>query len=426
LGDDVGRGVAVASNGDIAIIADAPDNAFYGGSVLTNAGSDDIVLARYDSTGTHLWSKIFGDNASQTARAIAIASNGDAVICGNFEGVVDFGGGSLSNAGGTGSSDIFIARFSASGAHVWSMRFGDTGTDRCRALAIDGNGEIIAAGSYQGSIDFGGTNLTSLGGDGASHLGDIFIIKLTESGSLVWAKSYGGTASDTAHDVSVDANGTIYAVGWSLGTADFGTGTTAGMGGEDAWLATYTTDGEPVWSQRWGGSGNDRALEVVIMSNGDAVVAGHFTGSADFGGGPMSDPGGGLAGWLARYDQTDGGYLWSRILGGVGNQSYNGLAVDQDERLRLVGRFENDTDFGDGPVTSAGSDDIFIATLDAGGSHVASRIVGSTGSDKANRVVVDALGFTYVTGYFAETVDFGSGDRVSLGGRDMFLAKYAP
>ena len=58
--------------------------------------------------GKHLWSKRFGDAGTQAANAIAADASGNVIVAGRFEGTVDFGGGALTSAG---LSDIFIVKF---------------------------------------------------------------------------------------------------------------------------------------------------------------------------------------------------------------------------------------------------------------------------------------------------------------------------
>ena len=82
------------------------------------------------------------------------AANGDAIVAGYFTDTADFGSGPLSSAGGY---DIFIARYSAgNGACQWARRFGSTGNEYVQGVAVDGSGDIIVAGYFTGTADFGG------------------------------------------------------------------------------------------------------------------------------------------------------------------------------------------------------------------------------------------------------------------------------
>jgi len=91
---------------------------------------------------------------------VSVDGIGNIVVTGYFNGTVDFGGGALTSAGGT---DIFLANFDASGTHLWSRRFGDASTQRGYSVAVDGMGKIIVTGFFRGTVDFGGGVLTSAG-----------------------------------------------------------------------------------------------------------------------------------------------------------------------------------------------------------------------------------------------------------------------
>ena len=120
-------------------------------------------------TWRHLWSKRFGDASSQFARAVAVDTLGNSIVTGFFSGSVDLGGGALTSAGGY---DIYLAKLAPTGAHVWSKRFGDNSEQAVQGVAVDGNGNVIIAGYFEGAVDFGGDNLTSAGGE------DVFVAKL--------------------------------------------------------------------------------------------------------------------------------------------------------------------------------------------------------------------------------------------------------
>ena len=96
----------------------------------------------------------------------------------------------------------------------------------------------------------------------------------------------------------------------------------------------------------------------------------------------------------------------------------------------VTGTFEATADFdpsaGTLELTSAGGDDIFVASYSPGGAHRWSRRFGGTSGDRGNGVVVDGNGNVTVTGFFGGTVDFGGGALTSAGGSDIFVASYTP
>ena len=148
----------------------------FGGGPLTNSGGTDIFLAKFSSAGAPLWSKQFGDSISahnEGPSGVAVDGSGNVIITGGTSGAPDFGGGPLY---GTSSVDIFLAKFSAAGAYVWAKRFGALYSDAGTAVAADGSGNVLAAGYFSESVDFGGGTITSANG---SYALDGYVTKFT-------------------------------------------------------------------------------------------------------------------------------------------------------------------------------------------------------------------------------------------------------
>ena len=156
------------SDGDIVIVLGTTQVVDFGGGPLAASGGYDVVVARLDAAGNHRWSRRFGDAADQSGTAVA-AAGGYTLVAGDFEGSMDAGGGALQSAG---SRDVFAAKLDHDGNHVWSKRFGDEASQTLGSVAVDGEGRVVLAGAFAGTIDLGGGPLASAGGL------DIFVAEL--------------------------------------------------------------------------------------------------------------------------------------------------------------------------------------------------------------------------------------------------------
>jgi hypothetical protein len=182
--------------------------------------------------------------------------------------------------------DIFSAKYSAAGAHVWSKRFGSSGDDLSYRLTVDSAGDVALAGKFQGSVSFGGTALTSAGGD------DAFLVKLSGgSGAQLWAKRFGSTSGDVASGVAVDGSDNVVVSGYFAGAVDFGGGALSSVG-TDVFAAKYSSSGVHLWSRRFGGADVQIGGGVAAATNGDVTLTGSFRGTIDFGMGLLSSVGG--------------------------------------------------------------------------------------------------------------------------------------
>jgi hypothetical protein len=230
-----------------------------------------------------------------------VDSGGNVVVAGYFQETIDCGGGPLTS---TGLGDMFVAKYSSTGAHLWSKKFGGTGNDNVRGVAVDPSGDVLLTGDFTGTINFGGADLTSAG------LEDIFLAKLLgASGGHSWSKRFGSTTrTDIGYGVAVDGNGNVAITGFFAYVADFGGGTLSAQN-TDIFVAKYSPAGAHISSRRYGDPTGQADVQygdgIAMSSSGNIYITGHFVGTLDFGaaGRMTSTPFGGGDGYLASLDQ---------------------------------------------------------------------------------------------------------------------------
>jgi len=231
----------------------------FGGGPLAGFGGSDVFLAKLDAAGNHVWSDRYGDASTYASGTAATDASGNVVVTGSVQGAIDFGGGTLPTAG---QSDIFLAKISSGGFHLWSKRFGDTEWQNGTAVATDASDNVIVTGSLNGTADFGGGNLTGSG--------DIFLAKFNSAGAHQARQRYGDSLAQFANAVATDGNGNIVMTGDFQSTVDFG-------GGDLSAFGTYPID---IFVVKFGGSpgepditsivdiGNDQGRKVKIRFDG--------------------------------------------------------------------------------------------------------------------------------------------------------------
>jgi hypothetical protein len=323
------------------------------------AGKDIIVwdggCEKQDDT-KHLWSKRFGGISNDFGYSLSVDSLGNIYITGYFSSSsIDFGGGALTNAG---KGNIFIARFDGNGNHLWSKRFGGSNVDISTSISVDNSGNVYIAGGFGSStIDFGGGSLTNAGN--CYQYGcpaDIFFAKFDSNGNHLWSKRFGGSSYDIGSSVSVDSSGNVYITGkFTSSTIDFGGGALTNAGSYDIYLAKFDRNGNHLWSKRFGGSDWDEGTSVSVDSSGNVYITGSFRSSTiDFGGGALTNA---LAGWadifLSKFD-SHGNHLWSKRFGGIADDLGYSLSVDSAGNVYITGWFDSSSiDFGGGALTNA-------------------------------------------------------------------------
>ncbi len=404
----------VVEGTDVVVTGSFANTVDFGGGPLTSAGGADIFVAKYDVNGAHLMSRRIGGVDYEEAMGIAVDGAGNILIIGAFEGTTDLGGGPLTSAG---SSDILVAKYDSNGTHLWSHRFGHTGYDDGLGIAADGAGNVLVTGCFWGSVDFGGGLLTTPGGI------DIFFAKYDPSGSHMWSRNVGGTHTEQGLAITTDGSDNVLATGYFKRTSDFGGGPMTSAGEGDVFLVKYDPNGAHLWSQAFGGPFLDEGLGIDVTDTGDILLTGFFKGTVEFGGGPLAADS--IFGdvFLARYEAS-GAHVWSKSFGGVSGQTGRAVAVDSADNVLLTGSFQGTIDFGDGPITSPSNVDIFLAKFDGNGVHQWSRQFGSVPfPDQGRGIAADDNGDVLITGWFYGTADFGGGPFTAVNA-NAFLAKY--
>jgi hypothetical protein len=143
---------------------------------------------------------------------------------------MDLGGCPLSIAGGPG---LFVAKLDPSGACLWNKGAVGGGNQHGQGVAIDGAGNVLVTGYFNGSLSFGEGSIASAG------LTDFFLVKLDPAGGHLWNQRGGGHFGDIGYGVAVDSANNVLVAGYFSGTADFGTGPLVSEGGSDVFVAKY-------------------------------------------------------------------------------------------------------------------------------------------------------------------------------------------
>ena len=181
----------------------------------------------------------FGGSQIETDIAgVAVDSSDNIYITGTSNGTNVFGS---SVTSGT-TDNIFVVKLNSSGVVQWVYTAGGGGRDRGRKIALDSSGNIYVVGYYQGTVDFGGGNVTS------NQSFDVFLLKLNSSGTFQWVKSYGGSSgNDLGRDVAIDSSDNVYMLGAFRTTVNFGGGNVTSNGSADVFLVKLNSSGVFQW-----------------------------------------------------------------------------------------------------------------------------------------------------------------------------------
>lgn len=230
---------------------------------------------------------------------------------------------------------------------------------------------------------------------------------------------------------------------WLANRIDLGPGLTPlGTGHEGATYQAFTiellpsTAGAFAWANTVGGTGTDYASAVAVDGVGNSYIAGSFDTTTDFDPGPGTQErstSAGLDVFVVSYD-PNGAFRSVDVLEGDLAGYASGIAVDGMSNMYITGGFLGTCDFETGAGTeertSTGERDAYVVSLTSGGDFRWVSTFGSTNVDEGLGIVVDAVGNSYTTGAFFDTVDFNAGpgtaNRTSNGLKDGFLLALSP
>lgn len=356
------------------------------------------------------WALGAGGTGLDEGFSINTDNNGNIYLCGYYEGTADFGPYSITSLG---DYDIFIAKMDTDGNWVWVRSAGGTGIDYSYDFVTDSSGNSFVTGYYSGTANFGTDALTSAGSL------DICVFKLDTDGNWQWAIRAGGTGYDSGQSIALDDSGNCYVTGSYAIAADFGSYHLDGFGNTDIYVAKLSPAGNWLWAVRAGGSGQDHGYGIAADGSGNCYIIGYFNLTAAFG---MTDlQSSGSRDIVTAKLDTNGVWQWARRSGGNDTDIGYGIALDNSGNCYFTGTFKTTSLFGTTSIASNGGNDIFIAKMNSAGDWQWALGAGASSSDYGYDIRVDASGNSFVTGYFDETVSFGTTSLTTSGVADVFV-----
>ncbi len=320
-------------------------------TAFTSAGSTDGFVAMYDTSGQFHWVQRIGGAGHDETYGVDFDEVGNIYITGWMSQTVRFGAGTnpITITNTSGGWDSYFAKLDPDGNFLWAKGIQGAGAQNSRSIACGGAGDIYIHGSFSGTTDFDPSatdfSLTSAGGN------DAFLCKYDTAGTLIWAKSIGGTGNEGAEVVLSDRQGHLFITGSYQNSISFplasGTQTLVALGSSNNsnnYYAKLDTAGTTLWANSVQGNNHfDGVSDIGIDSIGNVFITGaYFANPLDM------DPGSGtydltpsLANdlYLGKYT-PDGQLIWAiSIDAGEVFDTANGVCTDNQGNVFVTGGF---------------------------------------------------------------------------------------
>jgi hypothetical protein len=261
------------------------------------------------------------------------------------------------------TANIFVVKCDGAGNKEWAKAYGGNLYDKARFAFEDSDSNIIVIGTTQ-SID----------GDITFNHGnsELFVLKLTSSGDIIWFKNYGGSGFESGRYGAQISDGN-YLIGGYTASNDFDVPINRGY--HDGWLLKIDTAGTIIWSQTYGGSLPERLRYFVEAPDGSIYFAG-ASESSDF---QCSGNNGKDDVWVGKTD-SNGNLLWNYQYGGTENESAYQITAISGDRYLITGN----TSSSDGDVIGykGGTTDGWIIMIDSSGTLLRQSCLGGTRGER--------------------------------------------
>ena len=418
--DTDAAGVAIDSSDNIYITGTSQGTNLFGKNA-TSGTTDDIFVAKLNSSGVVQWVYTAGGTGRDRGRKIALDSSGNIYVVGYYQNTVDFGGGNVTS---NGSWDAFILKLNSSGTFQWVKSYGgSTGNDLGRDVVVDSNDNVIMLGTFRGTVNFDS-------GDGGGVVNytsndyDVFLIRLNSSGiwQSVWRTENSGSADGRA--LAIDSNNVTYLTGSFSGTVKFGDDTYTAANSNDLFIHkidTYTLGAlQPTYTSNI--DTTQKAKGISVDSSGNIYATGTFQNTVNFGGGNITTSGkdiyllklnSSLAfQWVKRFATDDGE---------AGQAFGTAIAIDDDGNVYSVGQIGGNYNLGGQAVVSGSNNDAYIVKYDSSGTFQWSKTFGGgsvmDAHDKVQDIVIDSNDFIITAGQISGNTNFSTvgGNTIDFG-----------
>jgi len=340
--DERGNDIIQTQDGGYAILGFSFSS---DGDLTANAGLQDYWLAKLDASGTISWQKSFGYQGSDSGISVLQTNDQGYLITGVLDITASGGEGNTSrNSSRHAGGDYWTLKLNSSGDIEWSKYFGGNFTDTPESvIQTEDNGFIIVGGSDSDDTDI------------SNNIGayDFWVIRISETGNLVWEKSFGGDQIDEARAIVKSSDGNYMIAG---DTRSNDNDISNLIGAADLWLIKISPNGDLLWEKTIGGTNFDVARAMVKTEDNGFLLAGSSrSDDAD-----VSENKGQNDAWALKVD-SQGNLQWEATIGGSNIDFGYSIAELNDTSIILVG----DSTSSDGDIIeNNGFTDLLLIKID--------------------------------------------------------------
>lgn len=413
-GHDTSGAIDVDAQGNAYVVHNYREDLYLpNGDTLPNEGEIDMALVKWSPDGDVVWARHFGEANADRSADLAVDADGNVYLVGTFTGTLEFSENISISAERV--DDIFIAKFNSLGSAEWAIAAGGDWNDQAKGLCL-GDDALYVVGRFASSDAFLGVSpMIAVGG------WDAYVAKLGLDGTPEWVKTFGGQGDEVFHEVAVDSNDQLYAVGELNGSLQLGDDTLR-ADVSPSFTVQFSRLGIPQWTRQQTSEQAYTHHSTIIDSAGAVYSAGYFEGNLVINN-QSFDSEGGRDMLLIKHD-VNGKLQWVFTQGGATDDAITTMQLSQKGHLLIGGYFHGNLELNDSVQLSAtGGSDNIVFQLDTSGQYMWHAVSGGLKDDTLYDLATKEDGAFVATGTYEEQASFKA-DETSEGESDVFIWKF--
>jgi Secretion system C-terminal sorting domain len=244
------------------------------GNVTCSIPEWDYWVLKLDDTGGTTWTTCLGGSSYNVGWCVQQTQDLGYIVVGNSysadSGITD-------HHGSTSFADYWVVKLSSSGNVMWKKSFGGSNNDQGKFIQSTSDGGFIVVGSSKSNDgQVSGNHLLNP----TTTSTDIWVVKIDDTGAVQWQKSLGGSGEDFGKGVIQTTDGGYAIIGSSNSLDTALSQVTGNHGGYDYWVVKLDDTGAILWQKSLGGSGDETGNYIQQTFDSGYIVSGH-TNSTD-------------------------------------------------------------------------------------------------------------------------------------------------
>jgi hypothetical protein len=361
IGGSGGEGdpqIVATADGGYIVGADSTSN-ISGNKTENCYGASDYWVVKLDSVGNVVWDKTLGGINTDTFSCIVATNDGGCLVGGTSrsnasgnktENIIGF-------ELGSDNVDYWVVKLNAVGGIEWQNTIGGYGDDRLTSIVASPDGGYLIGGFSVSGVSGDKT-------ENNKGFGDYWILKLDAIGNILWDKTIGGDSSDRMTSIiNTNDNGFLVGGYSTSGISGDKTAVSYDNDGftPDYWVVKLGETGNIIWQRTLGGLGWDQLTSLCQDGSGNFLIGGGSDANLSFD--KTENSRGGVDFWMVKLN-SEGTTLWDKTLGGAEGDAILAMTYQPTDNSFILAGNSLSSNTGDKTGVLRGMLDIWIVKLE--------------------------------------------------------------